>query len=40
MESIFGKATPTEPVPNFTRGDIFKQGNLDKQSRYMKSWRK
>ena len=39
MESLFGSA-PAEPVPDFQKKDILKEGYLEKQSRYMKSWRK
>ena len=39
MESLFG-STPTEPVPEFAQKDVLKEGFLDKQSRYLKSWRK
>ena len=41
MEMLFGGGSqPTEPVPTFTGKDILKDGFLEKQSRYMKTWRK
>ena len=41
MESLFGGyTTPAEQVPEVKPGSILKQGYLDKQSRYLKSWRK
>ena len=39
MESIFN-SEPAEKPPVFQNGDIMKEGYLDKQSRYLKSWRK
>ena len=39
MESLFGSAKQEE-VPVVNKRDILKEGYLDKQSRYMKSWRK
>ena len=40
MEAIFGSSKPAEDIPKITKSDILKEGSLDKQSRYMKSWRK
>jgi len=40
MESLFGSSQATEPVPHVSKKDILKEGYLDKQSRYLKSWRK
>ena len=40
MEALFGPSTPAEPVPKFSKKDILKEGFLEKQSRYLKSWRK
>merc|ERR1711934_577530 len=39
MESFFTSA-PAEKAPEFQQKDIMKEGFLDKQSRYLKSWRK
>ena len=40
MESLFGGSKPAEQVPQVKKSDILKEGFLEKQSRYMKSWRK
>ena len=40
MEALFGSSAPQEPVPEVRARDILKEGFLDKQSRYLKSWRK
>merc|ERR1711907_83436 len=39
MESLFS-SEPAEKAPAFQNSDIMKEGFLDKQSRYLKSWRK
>ena len=40
MEALFGGSQPSEPVPEVRQSDILKEGFLEKQSRYLKSWRK
>ena len=40
MEALFGSGKPVEEIPVVKQKDILKEGWLDKQSRYMKSWRK
>ena len=40
MESLFGGGAPAEPAPEVRQSEILKQGWLEKQSRWMKTWRK